>query len=242
MALARRINKAKFDTLADNIKFEYIADGDDFVLQTEGDEDTGALKRANARLKDQLKTIEDKNDSLQVELEKINANPARKKGDIESLERSWAKEKDEAVSVVQAKLDKTQSFIRNTLLQQAAASLAEKISTAPAIMRTHIEKRLTVDMDGETPVVKVLDAEGKPSAMTADKLGEEFVANKDFSAIIRVTKASGGAGPSNAGGAVKSPAPGTPGDGDKPANLANASPSTLVERIEARKAEQQQAT
>lgn len=238
MALKRKITKDQFDKLADNIKFEYAADGDSYVLQTEGDEDIGPLKRANQRLKDQLQHLEGKNDELASKLERIEQNPARKQGDIDALERQWNQEKEAAVSEVTAKLERTQNFIKTTLLENAAASLAEKISTAPAIIRPHIERRLMVDIDGDTPSVKVLGADGKVSPLTLDKLGEEFVANKDFSSIIRVTKASGGAGsPSNSGGAVKK----SPGiqSGDQPPNYATMNPRDLAEQIKAQKAEQQ---
>lgn len=245
MALKRKINKATFDALADNIKFEYAADGEEYVLQTEGDEDVGALKRANARLKDQNKTLEDKNDELQVKLEKIETNPARKKGDIDALERQWNKDKETAVAEIQTKLDKRDSFIKTTLLENAAASLADKISKSPALIRPHIERRLTVDIEGDTPVVKVLDKDGKLSNLTVEKLGEEFVANKDFSSIIRVTQASGGAGsPSSNGGAVNnnSATPQQHGqDGiNGPVDLSKLTPQQMAEHVKAKKAEQQQ--
>ncbi|URA06795.1 scaffold protein [Xanthomonas phage Langgrundblatt1] len=243
MALKRKITKDAFDKLADNIKFEYVADGDNYVLQTEGDEDIGPLKRANQRLKDQVEHLEGKNDELAGKLDKIEKNPARKQGDIDALERQWAKDTETKVGEVTAKLEKANSFIKQSLLENAASSLAEKISTSPAIIRPHIERRLTVDIDGDAPVVKVLGADGKASALTVEKLGEEFVANKDFSSIIRVTKASGGAGsPSSNGGAVKPTGQGQPpASGEQPPNLATMNPRDLAATIQAKKAEQQQA-
>lgn len=239
MALKRKITKDAFDKLADNIKFEYVADGDNYVLQTDGDEDVGPLKRANQRLKDQVELLEGKNDKLTADLEAINKNPARKSGDIETLTRQMEKEKETAVGEVTAKLERANGFIKTSLLENAAKSLADKISTSPAVMRPHIERRLTVDMDGDTPVVKVLGADGKPSALTVEKLGEEFVANKDFSSIIRVTKASGGAGsPSSNGGAVKQPVGQQQQPGEQPPNFATMNPRQLAEQIKAQKAEQ----
>lgn len=241
MALKRKITKDAYDKLADNIKFEYVADGDSYLLQTEGDEDTGALKRANQRLKDQVELLEGKNDKLTADMEAINKNPARKNGDIETLTRQMEKEKETAVGEVQAKLEKRDAFIKSHLLENTANTLAGKISTAPAIMRPHIERRLDVDLTGDTPVIKVLDKDGKPSALTVDKLGDELVANRDFSAIIRVTKASGGAGsPSNT--AVPSKQPGQQQQpGEQPPNLATMNPRQLADQIKAQKAEQQQA-
>lgn len=239
MALKRKINKEAYDKLADNLKFEYVADGDSYVLQTEGDEDVGALKRANIRLKDQLEAEQRRADDAADKLDKIEKNPARKTGDIEALTRQMEKDKETAVSEVTAKLEKRDSFIKSHLLENTASTLAGKISTAPAVMRPHIERRLVVDLDGDAPVIKVLDKDGKPSALTVDKLGEELVANKDFSAIIRVTKASGGAGsPSSNGGAVK-PTGQQPAAGDQPPNLATMNPRDLAAKIQATKAEQQ---
>jgi len=244
MALARKINKADYEKLADNIKFEYVADGDNFVLQTTGDEDVGPLRRANQRLKDQLEAEERRSDELAQKLEKIEKNPARKQGDIDALERQLNKEKDEAVAAVQGKLDKRDAFIKNNLLESAAASLAEKISTAPAVMRPHIERRLTIDLESDTPSVKVLDKDGKVSDLTVEKLGAELVANKDFSSIIKVTQASGGAGQSKNGGAVNKPSQPTNQGGQQGNNetvdLSKLSPQAMAEHIAAKKAAQQE--
>lgn len=243
MALARKITKDQFEKLVDNIKFEYMADGDSYLLQTTGDEDTGALRRANQRLKDQVEHLETKNDDLAGKLDKIEKNPARKQGDIDALERQWAKEKETAVNEVTAKLEKANGFIKQSLLESAAASLSEKISTSPSIIRPHIERRLQVDIDGDKPSVKVLDKDGKVSALTVEKLGEEFVANKDFSSIIRVTQASGGAGsPSPNGGAGNNPLAKPIGQqgADQPVDLSKLTAQQLAEHVTAKKAEQQQ--
>jgi hypothetical protein len=67
--------------------------------------------------------------------------------------------------------------------------------------------------------------------MTIEELSAEFVAIKDFSAIITASKASGGAGkPSNSNGG------GAPNNSDKPADLASMNPAQLAEHIKASKA------
>jgi hypothetical protein len=69
--------------------------------------------------------------------------------------------------------------------------------------------------------------------MTIDELSAEFVANKDFSAIITGSKASGGAGkPSQNGGG----APKNPGQSDKPADLSKMNPAELAAFIKEAKA------
>ena len=90
---------------------------------------------------------------------------------------------------------------------------------------------MQADFEGDSPVTRVLDKDGKPSAMTVEELAAEFVANKDFSAIITASKASGGAGkPSNNNGG------GAPNQSDKPADLASMNPAQLAEHIKASKA------
>ena len=95
----------------------------------------------------------------------------------------------------------------------------------------HIKARLQADFEGDAPVTRILDKEGKVSAMTVEELSAEFVANKDFSAIITASKASGGAGRSsnqNGGSAAN--------QSDKPADLASMNPAQLAEHIKASKA------
>lgn len=239
MALKVKIDKATFDKLDDKIKFEYAADGDSYVLQTEGGEDIGPLRRANDRLKSQVKTLEDSNDELTLKLEKIDKNPARKQGDIDALEKQWTKEKEAAVKEVQDKLDKRDGYIKQTAKQHAAQEIAAKISTAPGVIRPHIESRIDIDMSGDAPKVVYLDKDGKASALTSDKLGEEFVANKEFSSIIRSnTKASGGAGqPSQT--AMPSSKPlgqSTNQQGNDTPNLASMDPRALADHLKAKKA------
>jgi hypothetical protein len=49
MALKKKLTKEEYSKLSDHIKAEYIEDGDGFRLDIDGDEDTGALKRAKDR-------------------------------------------------------------------------------------------------------------------------------------------------------------------------------------------------
>ena len=122
-------------------------------------------------------------------------------------------------------------YTTKTLVDNVATQIATKISNAPALLLPHIKSRLQADFEGDSPVTRVLDKDGKPSAMTVEELAAEFVANKDFSAIITASKASGGAGkPSNNNGG------GAPNNSDKPADLASMNPAQLAEHIKASKA------
>lgn len=220
MALAFKIKKAAYDKLSDEMKSEYIAgetEGE-FVLDVNGlpePEDTGPLKRALESEKNKHKETKAKLSAAET---KIAEFP-----DVEALNATHASE-----------VKKYKEFTEASLIDGEASKLAAKISTAPALLLPIIKARLTADMTGDKPVTKVLGADGKPSDLTIDKLGDELVANKDYAAIIVGSKASGG-------GAPKTPTNkplggGAPKDGEQAIDLSKAPASSIVERIQARKA------
>lgn len=231
MALKKKLSKAEYEKLSDAIKAEYIEDGDGFRLDIDGDEDTGALKRAKDREAQLRRDAEAKLREAQEELDRINGDDARKKGDIATLEKSWQKKLDDQKAEYEGRVGKLTAHTTKTLVDNVATQIATKISNAPALLLPHIKSRLQADFEGDSPVTRVLDKDGKPSAMTVEELAAEFVANKDFSAIITASKASGGAGkPSNNSGG------GAPNNSDKPADLASMNPAQLAEHIKASKA------
>ena len=71
-------------------------------------------------------------------------------------------------------------------------------------MSRFIEERLTLD---ENNNVRVLDLQGKPSAMTIDDLKQEFKASAMFQDIVVINNSSGGGatGGGFGGGAAKKP-------------------------------------
>lgn len=231
MALKKKLTKEEYSKLSDHIKAEYIEDGDGFRLDIDGDEDTGALKRAKDREAQLRRDAEAKLREAQEELDRINGDDARKKGDIATLEKSWQKKLEDQKAEYEGKLGKLTSHTKTQLVDNVAQQIASKISNAPALLLPHIKARLAADFEGDAPVTRILDKDGKPSAMTIEELSAEFVANKDFSAIITASKASGGAGkPSNSNGG------GAPNNSDKPADLASMNPAQLAEHIKASKA------
>ncbi|MAQ09588.1 MAG: hypothetical protein CMQ11_07115 [Gammaproteobacteria bacterium] len=183
MALKFKINKAKYDALSDELKNEYIAgekDGE-YVLdvaELPQGEDVEPVKRALASEREKNKNLTSKVRELQTTID--NAP------DVEALKTEHGKE-----------VGKYKSFTEKTLIDNAALALATKISTSPALLLPHIKSRLIADMTGDEPVTKVLGADGKPSDMTIDKLGEEFVANADFKTIIKASNGTGGGTPPN---------------------------------------------
>lgn len=231
MALKKKLTKEEYAKLSDHIKAEYIEDGDGFRLDIDGDEDTGALKRAKDREAQLRREAEQKLREAQEQLDALGNDDARKKGDIQTLEKSWQKKLEDQKTEYEGKLGKLTSHTKTQLVDNVAQQIASKISNAPALLLPHIKARLAADFEGDAPITRILDKDGKPSAMTVEELSAEFVANKDFSAIITASKASGGAGkPSNNNGG------GAPNHSDKPADLASMNPAQLAEHIKASKA------
>ena len=227
MALKRKITKEQFDKLSEGVKAEYIADGDGYKLDIDGDEDTGALKRAKDREKELRQQAEEKLREAQEELDRISGDDARKKGDIATLEKSWQKKLDDQKAEYEGKVSKLSTHTTKTLVDNVASQIAHKISNAPALILPHIKARLKADFDGDEPVTRVLDAAGKISALTVDELSAEFVANKDFSSIIIASKASGGAkatSQNNGGGATNS-------NSDQSADLSKMNPAQLAAHL-----------
>lgn len=193
MALKRVLTKAEFEKLSADIKSEYNADGDNYTLDIIGDEDVSALKRAKDREVQGRKDAEAQAKELQKQLDSMNSDDVRKMKDIATLEKEWQGKSKEIETKANEKVGKLQAFAREKLIDGTAMSIAAKISTVPGLMSKAIKERLSVDFDGDAPVLKILGADGKVSAdLDLTKLEAEFVANKEFSSIIVGSKASGG--------------------------------------------------
>lgn len=236
MALKRTISKAEFDKLPADVKVEYQADGEGYKLEVEGDDDTGALLRAKQREAEARKKAETKVDELTTQLEELREAGGKKAQDIATLTKEHKTALEANDKKHGERIAKLESGISKNAINAAATAIASEISKSPALLLPHIKSRLTVDLSGDEPAVKVLDAKGQPSALSLDQLKAEFVANKDFSAIIIASRASGGAGnraPAASGGGAANPPP-----DQAPTLSSDLKPGDLAERIKARKAEQ----
>lgn len=223
--LKLKIGKEVHDALSEELQKLYVADGDDFKLEVDGVEDTGALKRAKDREAQEKKEALVKLKEAEAKLAEFEGNSARKSGDIETLEKAWEKKNQEQKAEFESMLSKKDSFIQQTLVDNKAAEIASKISTSPALMIPHIKSRLTADLSGDVPSTKVLDANGQISATTLEELSKEFVDNKDFAPIIVGNKASG----SGASGTKQTTTPS--GAGGESKKLSELSPKELANHI-----------
>lgn len=221
MAIRFKINKAAYEALSDEMKLEYIAGDKDGefvldVLDLPAPEDTSPLKRSLEKERETVKTLKREKGELQTRLDEAP--------DVEALKATHAEE-----------VSKYKKFTEGSLIDGTAAQIAAKISTAPALIIPHIKARLTADLSGEMPVTKVRGLDGKITETTLDDLAKEFVANKDFSAIMLGSKATGGGTPTKAN---SSPLGGgmPPKDGEQASfDAASAKPADLAARITARR-------
>lgn len=244
MALKKKVTKDEYAKLSDSKKEEYIEDGDGgYKLDVEGDEDTGALKRAKDREVQLRKDAEKKAQELEDKLNELDNNNARKKGDIATLEKQWAEKNKKEIDkltetwnsekqVLTERLSKFETNSKKQLVDNVALQLATKLNhKSPKVLLPHIKERLLADLEGDEPVTVILGADGKPSKLTLDQLEAEFVANKDFAGIIIGSKASGSAGnPKPSGSATN--------QSEQPIDLSKASPAQLAEH--ARQVHEQQ--
>ena len=117
-----------------------------------------------------------------------------------ALEKSWQTKYDTDVKAVQDKLAAKDKAVRAAARDAAADALANDISTVPTLLKRYVRDRLSVELVEDNPIVRVLDAAGKASALSLDDLKKEIVADKQFAAIIKASNASGGGAGSKSDG------------------------------------------
>lgn len=204
--------KAKLDSLdglAEAIAALYTKRGNHYVLDLEDDDPDGAaaLRRAkdheaglHKKTKDQLKQATDSLAELQAKLDELEAGKAKGSGDVAALEASYKAKLDKAKADAQARIDALVGGITRNLVDAEATKLASSISKAPSLLMPHIKGRLVAEeVDGQF-VVKVLDAAGKPSALTVEDLKQEMLANTEFAPILTASRGSGGGAAGSGGG------------------------------------------
>lgn len=237
MALKAKITKSEFENLGDALKAEYIEDGDGYRLDVDGFDDPKELKRAKDREVQLRKDAEKRARTAEEKLSELDSDDARKKGDIETLEKKWRGDLAAEKDAHKATVEKYQSAFKKSLIESKATEIATQISKAPSLLARIIRDRLTVDFDGDEPTTRVIGADGRVDEnLTLADLTKEIVANKEYADIIIASKASGGAArASQNGSAATNPIH----NGQKTVDYASMTPSDLAaamkEKLDARK-------
>lgn len=203
--LKLKIDKTAHTALPADIQKEYKAEGDGFVLDTDvAFEDVTPLKNALAQEKEHRKKATEKVKELETnvatltdEKEKLEAR-AKPAGD---LEKSWQAKLEKLEAAAKERETALSKQLNTMLVDNVALQMATEISSAPELILPHIKARLAVEEQDGKMLTRVLDSEGKASALSVKELQAEMVASKQFAPIITASKASGGGAQGGKGGA-----------------------------------------
>lgn len=202
-----KITKTEFEALDETAKKEYTLDGETAVLKIEGEGAPSA--EAITRAEDKLRIEKEHRKNAEAARDAAESREEKLKKDLEGASGKEAIEKIKADH--QAELDKIRADreaeqkankeARNAgLKKETAEAFANDHFTIPGLMVDQFAKRLSIEEVDGTPVVRVLDAEGKASALSLDELKKEFLDNKDYSTIIKANTGSGGGADKSGGG------------------------------------------
>jgi phosphopantetheinyl transferase (holo-ACP synthase) len=133
---------------------------------------------------------------------------AKQRGeDITSLQTSWATKEAEIKASYEEASKAVKTALKRSTKERTAKELGLKLFGESAELAIpHIEKRISVELDGDRAIERILDKDGRPSAYSISDLEKELREDPRFARILIATKASGsGAGrernPSANGGA-----------------------------------------
>lgn len=182
-----------------------------FVLKVKGipqlQNDDGLRKKVDELLAEK-KAEQQKRKEAEEQARKEAEENARKNGNIEALEKSWGEKFTARETELLNEKQSLEAQVYKLTVGSKATELAAKLAVpgSDSVLLPHISNRLQVEtVDGEIKI-RVLDLQGKPSALSIEDLEKEFRANEAFKPLIRASGASGsGASGGQGGGATKKP-------------------------------------
>lgn len=184
------------DGLDDAAKKLYTEKDGKFVLTVEG------LPQQDNTLADRLAKLEANNADLLKEkreakaaAEKAALDAAKKGGDVEALEKSWSDKLAAREAELTGQLNQYQQMVSGLTVGATASTLAAELFGANAeLMMPHLNRRMTTEIVDGAPKVRVLDADGKPTALTVEDLKKEIQTAPKFAAFVVGSKATGPGG------------------------------------------------
>lgn len=186
----------KLDDIDEPLRALYKEEGGKFRLTVDG-----IPKNDSGELSERLRKLEENNRALLTEkknakeaAEKAALDAAKKGGDIEALEKSWAEKLNSTVSAKDQELQSLNSIINSLTVQATATTLAADVFGKHAdVMMPHIINRLSVEITDGKPTIRVMDQAGKPSALSVDDLKKELSGR--FADFAVGAKSTGGGQP-----------------------------------------------
>lgn len=193
--------------LSDALKSQYAEKDGVFFLNLEGHEDH-LIPKAKKELAEQHRKEAEKRLAEAEAREKKLMDDLAKSGDSKKeIEAIRAQHQAEVEKVRNEYADREKAAKaeagRQMIAAEATRFATEKFTVPTAIARLYQDRLTVEDVDGVS-VLRVREADGKPSVKSLADLQQEFLANKEFSPIVKASAGSGGgASPSGGGGATK---------------------------------------
>ena len=195
MPIKFKLSKDEYEALPEDRKDDYIADGDGYIVdltdapKTYSQADIDALTQAKNNEKQERY-------KLQKQLRELQAAGEGNTSEAESLRAELKGLGD--------RLSARDNALKNSAMKLAAESVT-KLAKSPSILQPHVMARLQADIDEQgNAKITILGADGKPSQLTLEQLGQEFQTNADFADVMLAPGSSGGSAKGNSGGNVGS--------------------------------------
>lgn len=160
-------------------------------LKAKNDELLSETKAAKAKAREEA-------DAAKLAIEEA----ARKSGDVAALEKSWSDKLAAREAALTAERDALGNVVRDLTVNSTATQLAAKLAVPGSadVLLPHIKNRLALETQDGKPVVRVLGADGKPSAASVDDLAKEIAGDTRFAPLIVASMATGGGASGGRGG------------------------------------------
>lgn len=191
-----KISKAEYEKLSDEQKALYTAKGDDYQLAIEGLPDFDGMQNKLSQLLDEAKQAKQAKAEAEAKAKADAEEAARKNGNVEALEKSWGEKLAQSEAAHKAQLAKYHDQVSKLMVTNEAQALSSKLfGKNAALLQHHVVGRLALEQ-GENGEFKtrVLDKDGKVSALTLADLEKEFTSREEFKPLLVATKATGATG------------------------------------------------
>jgi hypothetical protein len=212
MALKHKLTAADFTALPPALKEHYAATADaegNHVLDVQGLEDTGVLKRTIEHVKkerdDAKKKLTDELASVRTELETVRADQSKGDEKLTAAEKRHAALLAKRETELKNEIAGLNTALTSQLVDNVASGLAVELAGPNSeLMLPFIKGRLRAEVRDGKAVTVVLDESGAESVLTPAELKKNLVDSKKFDAILIGNKSSGAGGsgskPGGAGG------------------------------------------
>lgn len=189
MALKRKIGSTEFDSLNESLKGEYKKNESDGMFYLEVD-DAHELINALERVREENKGNKELATSLTQQINAVKEELARKNGDVTALENSWKEREKKREKEHEQEKAMLKKIASQGAVNDALDPIAQKFKV-PSVMKKILAERIHVDFTENGTEVRVLDKDGKPSALTIAEFEKEILENEEFKSILVQSRASG---------------------------------------------------